>query len=274
MKRSIEIVTYCVLAFNSLFAVLFCLDYSLYEIDLFLVIWMCSTTAIFSFPIGIGLSIYAIFRKESPLFRIVAPIWTGAIIALFVLAFYVLPSGAERISNGMEKQYVTNHDAIMQLCRYATDSLSLPDSTALVITAHNRLQTRRVIGRNAIFPNPALIATQDTIFDIDERSAQRLMQLHKAARVDAFSVYMPDSLVNIHFVHRGFGRFWYEIPHHPYTEHEMYFQLVNPRTCPYSPDVCFCFDGGAIGHKNPYPVKAYFLQSHNIDSTYIYNLFH
>ena len=93
----------------------------------------------------------------------------------------------------MEKQYITNRDTIMHLCRYATDSLSLPDSTALVITQNNILQTRKVVGRNRVISYPIGIFTEDTVFDIDASQAQRIIQLHKAANIGEFTVYMPDS---------------------------------------------------------------------------------
>ena len=63
-----------------------------------------------------------------------------------------------------------------------------------------------------------LIIAEDTVFDIDASQAQRIIQLHKAANIGEFTVFMPDSLVNIHFTNRGFGKYWYEIPHHPYSE--------------------------------------------------------
>lgn len=273
MKRLVSIITYVILTINTLYISLFCLFFCFYEVDLFLLIWISSLIAICTIPVGLGLSIYALFQKDNPLFRKVTLIWNGSLIILLVLTFYVLPSGTNRIPDGMEKQYTANHDAIMHLCRYATDSLSLPDSTALVITQNNHLQTRKVVGRNRLISYPIRIFTEDTVFDIDASQAQRIIQLHKAANIGEFTVYMPDSLVNIHFTHRGFGTYWYEIPHHPYSEQEMYIQLNNMYACPYLPEVSFQFAGGATSHDAPFP-KAQFLQSHHIDSTYIYNLFH
>ncbi|MBR3407271.1 MAG: hypothetical protein IKG86_00320 [Paludibacteraceae bacterium] len=273
MKRIIPIITYIILAINTLYVFLLCLNICLYEVDLFLPIWIGSVIAIHTILVGLGLSIYALVQKDNPVFRKVALIWNGSLIVLLVLTFYVLPNGTNRIPNGMEKQYMDNHDAIIHLCRYATDSLSLPDSTALVITKNSQLQTRKVIGRNRLISYPVRIFTEDTVFDIDASQAQRIIQLHKAANIGEFTVFMPDSLVNIHFTNRGFGKYWYEIPHHPYLEQEMYFQLNNKYACPYLPEVSFQFAGGATSHDTPFP-KVQFLQSHHIDSTYIYNLFH
>ncbi len=273
MKRLVPIITYIILTINTLYVFLLCLNICLYEVDLFLPIWIGSVIAIHTILVGLGLSIYALVQKDNPVFRKVALIWNGSLIVLLLLTFDVLPNGTNRIPNGMEKQYTANRDAIIHLCRYATDSLSLPDSTALVITQNNHLQTRKVTGRNRIITYPIRIFTKDTVFDIDASQAQRIIQLHKAANIGAFAVYMPDSLVNIHFTHRGFGTYRYEIPHHPYSEQEMYFQLNNKYACPYLPEVSFQFAGGATSHDAPFP-KDQFLQSHHIDSTYIYNLFH
>ncbi len=272
MKRIIPIITYIILAINTLYVFLLCLNICLYEVDLFLPIWIGSIIAIHTILVGLGLSIYALVQKDNPVFRKVALIWNGSLIVLLLLTFYVLPNGTNRIPNGMEKQYMDNHDAIMHLCRYATDSLSLPDSTALVITQNNQLQTRKVTGRNRIITYPVRIFTEDTVFDIDASQAQRIIQLHKAANIGEFTIFMPDSLVNIHFANRGFGKYWYEIPRHPYSEEEMYVQLNNIHTCPYSREVCFLFDGGALDYEASFP-KDQFLQSHHIDSTYIHNLF-
>ena len=273
MKRHLPVITYIILTVNTLYVLLFCFGICLYEVDLFLPIWISSLIAIYTIPIGLGLSIYALFQKDNPILRKVTLIWNGTLIILLVLTFYVMPSGTNRIPNGMEKQYITNREAIIRLCRYATDSLSLPDSTALVITQNNHLQTRKVTGRNRIITYPIWISTEDTVFDIDASQAQRIIQLHKAANIGEFTVFMPDSLVNIHFANRGFGKYWYEIPRHPYSEQEMYVQLNNIHACPYSREVCFLFDGGAIDHDASFPNDK-FLQSHHIDSTYIYNLFH
>lgn len=273
MKRHLPVITYIILTINTLYVLLFCFAICLYEVDLFLPIWIGSIIAIHTIPVGLGLSIYVLFQKDNPILRKVSLIWNGTLIILLVLTFYVLPSGTNRIPNGMEKQYITNREAIIRLCRYATDSLSLPDSTALVITQNNHLQTRKVTGRNRIITYPIWISTEDTVFDIDASQAQRIIQLHKAANIGEFTVFMPDSLVNIHFTNRGFGKYWYEIPHHPYSEQEMYIQLNNKYACPYLPEVSFQFVGGATSNDTPFP-KAQFLQSHHIDSTYIYNLFH
>ena len=277
MKRLSPIIAiaYIILSVNTLLTILYCLFYSLYEVDLSLVVWLSSCfVAICSFPAGLGVSIYALFQKTDNRSRIIILIWNAVIIALWLLLFYVLPNGTNRIPEDMEKKYIANRDAIMHLCRYATDSLSLPDSTALVITKYHHLQTRKVTGRNRIITYPIWIFTEDTVFDIDASQAQRIIQLHKAANIGEFTVYMPDSLVNIHFTNRGFGKYWYVIPRHLYSEQEMYILLNNIYSCPYLPEVSFKYAGGTTIHDTPFPKKAHFLQSRHIDSTYIYNLFH
>lgn len=272
MKQAVHITTYICLSINTLLSLLFCVAYSIYEVDLFLAVWLSSTLAIFTFPIGIGLSIYALFQKNDKRFRIVTLIWNTIIIGLFGLTFYVLPSGTQRVVNGMEDKYLANYDAIQQLCRYATDSLLLPDSSALIITKDGNIKTRKVVGKNIFLPS--LVLSKDTSFVVDESQAQRLLQLHEASKMGDFSVFRPDNLINITFSSRGFGRYWYEIPHHPYTEKEMYFQLNNYHYCPYKQEVCFLFDGGGIDHDCSFPMKDQFLQLHNIDSLSIYHLFH
>ena len=275
MKRLSPIIAiaYIILSVNTLLTILYCLFYSLYEVDLSLVVWFSSFVAICSFPAGLGVSIYALFQKTDNRSRIIILIWNAIIIALWLLLFYVLPDGTNRIPEDMEKKYIANRDAIMHLCRYATDSLSLPDSTALVITKHHHLQTRKVIGRYHRLAPPIWICTKDTVFDIDDSQAQRIRLLHKAANIGEFTVFMPDSLVNIHFTNRGFATYWYEIPRRPYSEQEMYILLKNIYSCPYLPEVSFNYAGGALDHDDPFP-KDHFLQSRHIDSTYIYNLFH
>ena len=272
MKQSIRVMTYICLGINILLSMLFCVAYCIYEVDLFVVVWLSSALGLFTFPIGIGLSIYALVQKQDKFFRKVTLIWNAAIIGLFGLTFYVLPSGTERLVNGMEDKYLSHYDAIQHLCAYATDSLVLPDSAALVVTKDGNLQTCKVVGK--VFFMPSVIYTEDTTFVIDENQSQRLLQLHKASKMGEFTVYRPDNQINITFSTRGFGRFWYEIPYHPYTEEEMYFHLNNYHYCPYTREICFLFDGGAIHHDAPFPMKDQFLQSHGIDSLSIYHLFH
>lgn len=272
MKKSARIVTYICLGINTLLSLLFCAAYYIYEVDLFLPVWISSALGLFTFPIGIGLSIYALVQKQDNLFRIITLIWNAVIIGLFVLAFYVLPSGTERLVYGMEDKYRSHYDAIQHLCSYATDSLELPDSTALVVTKYGNLRTRKVVGKT--FYMPSVIYTEDTTFVVDENQSRRLLQLHKASKMGEFTVFRPDNQINISFSTRGFGRFWYEIPYRPYTEEEMYHHLYNYHYCPYTREVCFLFDGGAVDHESPFPMKDQFLQSHGIDSLSIYHLFH
>lgn len=271
MKHVVHI-TYVCLIINTLLTILFGLAYCVYEVDLFLVVWMSSLLAVFAFPAGIGLSIYALIQKNDRRFRMVTLIWNMAIIALFGLVFYVLPSGSQRVVNGMERDYLSHHDAIRHLCRYATDTLLLPEGSAIVVTENGKLKTRKVTGRS--FYMPTMVLTEDTLFELDDCQVQRLLQLHKAAKMGDMSVCQSDSSVVFRFVSRVFGTYWYAIPRQPYTEEDMLFQLNHDHYCPYSLEVCFLFDGGATGHEIPFPMKEYFLQSHGIDSLAIYHLFH
>lgn len=68
MKRIIPIITYIILAINTLYVFLLCLNICLYEVDLFLPIWIGSVIAIHTILVGLGLSIYALVQKDNPVF--------------------------------------------------------------------------------------------------------------------------------------------------------------------------------------------------------------
>ena len=69
MKRLVPIIKYIILAINTLYVFLLCLNICLYEVDLFLPIWIGSIIAIHTIPVGLGLSIYALFQKDNPILR-------------------------------------------------------------------------------------------------------------------------------------------------------------------------------------------------------------
>ena len=69
MKRLVPIITYVILTINTLYIFLFCLLFCFYEVDLFLPIWISSLIAIYTIPVGLGLSIYALFQKDNPILR-------------------------------------------------------------------------------------------------------------------------------------------------------------------------------------------------------------
>jgi hypothetical protein len=74
-------------------------------------------------------------------------------------------------------------------------------------------------------------------------------------------LYKPTALARFHYRNSGFATYWFQLTLTPYTPGQMRRQLATYNVIPFSPQVCFCYHGGATDGDRPFPGKEPYLQS-------------
>jgi len=248
----------CVL--NSLLLLITAADYLFFQVDLFGLIWMSLCfVGVVTVPLGLVLFIQSLFFLRSRRAKVIL-IWSLGIALLAFIVFGLLPPGERRAAQHMEKYSQTTHPDMELLTQRLY--VAMPDSTRLVFYPNGEYSVKCLTPDSNYWGFPIVKDTcADTAFYLPPSLQDSLMGVMKRLRCPQVQVYKPTALARFHYRSSGFGSYWFQLTLTPYTPEQMRRQLNAYNVIPYSPQVCFCYHGGAIDGDRPFPGKEPYLQS-------------
>lgn len=256
VSRWFSVLGYVVCAVNSLFLLLFAIDYLSPELDLFLVVWMSSGLMIFTVPIGVICFICSLFHLRQREERRVA-IWSLAMVLFLFVVFYLLPSGSSRVPAKMESHCVKHEVTMLALANQIYDLM--PDSTMLEYTPSDGITLSRIDSVNNYMGYP--FAKSDSSLNLNGVMPDSLDLQLEALHCDGLTLYKPTALARFDYLTSGFATYWFEVSLVPFTAEQVQRQLDTYNAVPFSSHVCFRFHGGATDGDAPFPYKDKYVES-------------
>ena len=269
----IKVPAYGICAINSLVLLVFVVDWLFCEVDLFGLIWMLSAfVLLWSVPLGLIIFIYSLFHLRQRTGRRIA-LWNVLMVVVACVTFWLLPQGLSRVPVKMERHCLKHETDMLSIANRLYDLM--PDSTMLVYTQKGEVTLHSIDSLNNILGYP-FVADTDTY---DASAIPSLEGCHDSGRVclndsiisllkflhcKKLTICKPTGLATFHYLTSGWARYWFEVSLNPYTEEARQWQLDRYNRIPFSPHVCFCFDGGVTDHDGPFPYKEKYLEATSI----------
>lgn len=248
----------CVL--NSLLLLITAADYLFFQVDLFGLIWMSLCfVGVVTVPLGLVLFIQSLFFLRSRRAKVIL-IWSLGIALLAFIVFGLLPPGERRAPQKMEKYYLKNRTDMELLARRLYEVM--PDSTQLVYNQKGS-HTVKCLAPDSDFWGYPMVkdSCADTVLVLPPSLQDSLTALMMSLRCKNVRLYKPTALARFHYRNSGFATYWFQLTLRPYTPEQMRRQMNAYNVIPYSPQVCFCYHGGATDGDSPFPGKESFVQS-------------
>ena len=249
-----------VCAINSLLLLFAMIDYLICEVDLFGLVWMSlSFVGVVTVPLGLVMVIQSLFFLRSRRARIIL-FWSLGIAVLPFIVFGLLPPGERRAPQKMEKYYLKNRTDMELLARRLYEVM--PDSTQLVYNQKGSHTVKCLAPDSDYWGYPMVKdSCADTVLVLPPSLQDSLTALMRSLRCKNVRLYKPTALARFHYRNSGFATYWFQLTLRPYTPEQMRRQLNAYNVIPYSPQVCFCYHGGATDGDSPFPGKDSYLES-------------
>lgn len=244
---------------NSLLLLFAMVDYLFYQVDLFGLVWMSfSFVGVVTVPLGLVLVIQSLFFLRSRRARVIL-FWSLGIAVLPFIVFGLLPPGEWRAPQQMEKYYQKNHPDMELLTQRLY--VAMPDSTRLVFYPNGEYSVKCLTPDSDYWGYPLVKdSCADTVLVFPPSLQDSLTALMRSLRCKNVRLYKPTALARFHYRNSGFATYWFQLTLRPYTPEQMRRQLNAYNVIPFSPQVCFCYHGGATDGDGPFPGKDSFVQ--------------
>ena len=244
---------------NSLLLLFAMVDYLFYQVDLFGLVWMSfSFVGVVTVPLGLVMVVQSLFFLRSRRARIIL-FWSLGIAVLPFIVFGLLPPGERRAPQQMEKYYLKNRTYMELLARRLYEVM--PDSTQLVYYQKGTYTVECLASDTDFWGYPLVKdSCADTVLALPPSLQDSLTSLMRSLRCKSVRLYKPTALARFHYRNSGFATYWFQLTLRPYTPEQMRRQLNAYNVIPFSPQVCFCYHGGATDGDGPFPGKDSFVQ--------------